>query len=550
MQNAPAVGVRLPKPFCDNGADGIRAYIEALCALVAEFHWLTSVHAYDALTDDFFSRVWPEDWRCLALDPLFSLDHLLLMARDGIVQAEWPESLKRFVGRCRALALPRTVDPTEFAAGLSPSASSGSFAEAEYSAAASASTTSRAGMSRKKLHEVDRFAHVILCAMADAAGGGGGGAAAAAKTIIDVGAGQGYLTHRLAAAYPCVAVDFNDTQTRGSVTRGYNIKRGKLKDGAGKAGGPPAPSLSSDASQCAEPQRFPVVHKTIRITASTLIDLVRSLDAEAGESAREFVLVGLHACGDLSASAMISAFKECSAVRMLAVVPCCFNLLSERDCRDEESGQGHVCESDFGFPMSQQVSNLFKQHKLHFGHKTRNLACQTFDRFDDKGIESNLSGHYKRALLDAMLWYFNLEPPNVSSKSDDNQPQQQQLEQGSPNKKQRKFRLGKLPEEILNAPEFTPYARAALERLGLGDKVTEQQIEEFVQQTRYRNARREVFVVHCVKSLLGRAVESLLLMDRFLALRALDQGVVDVAMLNIFDVDESPRNMVILARKR
>ncbi|KAJ3102272.1 hypothetical protein HK100_004397, partial [Physocladia obscura] len=489
----------------------IRSYIESLCKVATEFRWLTSIHAYDSLTDNFFETVWPKDWRILADESMFNADHLMALNKHGTIQDIWPASFKEFAQQCKTLPLPRSVDPSEFGDTIAPA-----FAFASGNDINHTSTTAN-GMSRKKLHEVDRFARVISYQIAQISMPD----SLAPVVVVDVGAGQGYLTHRLSTEFPCVAVDFDQIQTVGSVSRGDNIRKGKLRDAARVGKGQDGDFVR---------ERYPITYKTLHIDSERLVELIRELESK--DPNVQIALVGLHACGDLSATTMLRTFECCESVRLLAVVPCCFNLLSESESPES------ACGSE-GFPMSHLVRSLSIKYNLNLGYKSRNLACQNLIRFDGTEFHSHLTGHYKRALFDALLWHFNLNPQSGILKAENTI-----VKNIDPcERKQHKFRLGKMPLEAYEG-DFLAYAAAALPRLGLAEQITDSQILEFLELPQYANAKRQIYVVHCAKSLMSRVLESLLLMDRYLSICDMKFiSAKNIDMLNLFDMDESPRNM-------
>ncbi|KAJ3026760.1 UNVERIFIED_CONTAM: hypothetical protein HDU68_005106 [Siphonaria sp. JEL0065] len=329
-------------------------------------------------------------------------------------------------------------------------------------------------MSRKKLYEVERFSNVILDYIATSA-------FKDSTTIIDIGAGQGYLTHRLTTGHPCVAVDFDQIQTVGSKSRGNDIKRGKFKD-----------SRADMKAKTKRTERNGILYKTAHINHETLTNLVHELEGDEDQCPlKDFMLVGLHACGDLSATAMLNTFQECVSVKMMAVVPCCFNLLSERD---------------------------------------------VFDHGECSQFESETT-----------------EPERGPSTFDNTQEGEPVAELCNPaiERKYHKFRLNNLSQEALKGP-FVPYAMESLKCLGLEGKLSLDQVAAFAVSEKYQNAEKESFVIHCVRSLLSRVVESFLLIDRFLALSEMNDETesFEFDMLNLFDLEESPRNMVFLARRK
>ncbi|KAI9352855.1 methyltransferase domain-containing protein [Obelidium mucronatum] len=512
----PATYASLPGP-----QEATIKYASDLASFISEYLWLVQIHAYDIVTHNFFHTSWPTEWKCLADASSFNADDLMNLATDGIVKEQWPKSFQAFVQKCISLQLPRSVDLREFGGCLDACDDPVTRAH-----------TAAAGMSRKKLYEVERFSNLILDHTFNSP-------FKDAITVIDVGAGQGYLTHRLTTKHPCVAVDFDQIQTVGSKARGNDIKRGKFKDSR----------MDMKSKEKLLVARKEVIYKTAHIDQESLKDIINELESDPECRFKDFALVGLHACGDLSATAMLNTFAACESVKILAVVPCCFNLLSEAsETTDELDDNGN---------NARHLQSLCKSYNLKLGHTARNLACQNFDSFSKPIMESSLRNHYKRALLGALLSHFNLEsetaePERGPSTFDAIPAGEAELCSSSIEKKHHKFRLNKLSPEALAGP-FIPYAKEAVECLGLSGKLDESHILQFTELASIQNSERENFVVHCVRSLMSRVVESFLLMDRYLwltELNAKESLGIQFDMLNLFDLKESPRNMVFLAQKR
>ncbi|KAI8618080.1 methyltransferase domain-containing protein [Chytriomyces sp. MP71] len=357
-------------------------------------------------------------------------------------------------------------------------------------------------MSRKKLHEVSRLATLVLHTLEKSS-------YANTTIVIDVGAGQGYLTHRLAAAHACIAVDFDEIQTVGSKTRGRELQRGRIKD--------------------ASAERHEILYRTMRINEAGLVGLVEELGRESPEEWK-YALVGLHACGDLSANTMLGAFRTSKAIKMLAVVPCCFNLITEPNGNDDASCNA---SGQHGFPLSKHLTEL----------------CSAYPCLSP--LASSLHNHANRALLSALLLHFNLADETTEPTRGPAAENETRIP--TPAGSHHKFRLNGLDAATLEGP-FVPYAMEALVRLGLAGRVTEEEVRAFSELPKYANAENEVFIVHCVRSLLSRVVESLLLMDRALFLQEMEEDErggdgMQWDMLNLFDLDVSPRNMVFVASK-
>jgi hypothetical protein len=209
-------------------------------------------------------------------------------------------------------------------------------------------------MSRKKLYEVERLSQFILSITKSFQKRNND------ITIIDVGAGQGYLTHVLSLHHPCIALDFDTIQTSGAENR---LKQRKITTAN-------------------------VTHKTIHISAESLCALLKELEQEKGPD-HVFVLVGLHSCGDLSSRAMIYPFMNTESCKALIVVPCCFNLLTEKGV-EEEPAVPSTTASNTKVGSNIEIGPETYGNHISFLHSTRSLKSTkiTFYRFPTKSANS------------------------------------------------------------------------------------------------------------------------------------------------------------------
>ncbi|KAI9331672.1 methyltransferase domain-containing protein [Zopfochytrium polystomum] len=466
--------LRLPPAFSN-----VESLVDHAVRFLAPYEWLFSAHAYDVLTQDVFRNHWPEEWRPIAEPTSFNLDNLVALVQGGPIPKHWPDSLQQFISTARSLTLPRNVDSSDF--GLeTPFPQDTEDEESE--------ALRLAEMNRKKFHEVRRFADIVL-AQARASG---------ITKIVDVGAGQGYLTHRLAAHYPCVALDHSETQAAGSKAR--NDRLGRRRPAADDA-------------------RPNIAYKVLEVNESALLDVINDIAAE-GDGSDKLMLVGLHACGDLSASVMLKSFVSSGYVQSLAVVPCCYNLLTEAN-GDESAG----------FPLSSLVRRLVREQNLRFGHTGRNLGCQTYAGFERAEVVPVLSGLVKRCVLDSILTDAGVESS----------------EGGAPAAR-RKFRLGRLDPQAYSGT-ILDYLTAATKRMKLEDRLGAEALSTMLGAGKYRNCERELLSVFAVRNILSQVIETLLLADRYLFLQA-EGSVSSCALLNLFDATKSPRNMVLMGTKR
>jgi SAM-dependent methyltransferase len=203
----------------------------------------------------------------------------------------------------------------------------------------------------------------------------------AADLVLDVGAGQGHLACALAFQHGLrvVAVDAVGRLSAASAARVARLQRftrGCASHGCLLAT-LPARLAWGTSEGCAE-----------------LDSLLRE---HAGSAEPRLLLVGLHACGDLT-PAILRTFAALSFAVAVVVVPCCHNLLTERGNSPGErraaeailqstahAGSGCVAETPVstsdegccehpGYPMSCHASAAL-------GRRARMLACQSGDRW-------------------------------------------------------------------------------------------------------------------------------------------------------------------------
>ncbi|KAG6854656.1 hypothetical protein C0991_003304 [Blastosporella zonata] len=145
------------------------------------------------------------------------------------------------------------------------------------------------GMSPKKYHEVSRMTQYIANL-----------GLPANVHIVDVGAGQGYLTRALHAHFgtPALALDNDHVQTHGSQARG-------------------GPKVTG------------ITHRTIHLTPDTLVS---AIDDWVPSTPTPVLLVALHACGSLTPDLFRAALSLSKAHQKwypaaIVAVGCCYNLM-------------------------------------------------------------------------------------------------------------------------------------------------------------------------------------------------------------------------------
>jgi hypothetical protein len=230
-----------------------------------------------------------------------------------------------------------------------------------------------------------------------------------ADLVLDIGSGQGHLACTLVFLHGLrvVAVDAVEPLTTACAVRAERLER--LTHGCAFHG----------KLLAVLPAR---VSWGTRQGCAAIDALLRELCPVAQP---RVLLVGLHACGDLS-PAILRTFAELNCAVAVVVVPCCHNLLTEGSCSGEHAAAEHIllhtalaggglvasfspgtddsCANAPGFPMSAAVQS---SGVAPLGRRARMLACQSSDRWKLMSVrqEEDASWFAPLCLLRAALRY-------------------------------------------------------------------------------------------------------------------------------------------------
>ncbi|KAL0090714.1 methyltransferase domain-containing protein [Phycomyces blakesleeanus] len=309
-------------------------------------------------------------------------------------------------------------------------------------------------------------------------------------SVLDLGAGQGYLSRALALHYnlQVLGVDMSEIQTRGA----------QKFDAKALHKSSPLSLLSTSVAAVAQPR---LEHITQRVTPKNVDSILEKRDPLGNHN---WLVCGLHTCGDLGSTTM-RLFAKSDQVQGLVHVGCCYHYLTESDSPDR------------GFPMSEHVDG----HTL--GTTARVLACQSPSRWIDQPRASldTFDQHFFRAMFQDLLVHKGL------------------VEQASA------LVLGKLNKQ----KKFDGFVKKALERLEISaDAISSEEAILYEQQCRNNRVDKKLIVLWTLRALMGPILESLVLTDRYLYLC---QSVPSsqVWMWPLFSPAQSPRNMVFVALK-
>lgn len=242
--------------------------------------------------------------------------------------------------------------------------------------------------------------------------------------------------------------------------------------------------------------------KTQGSFSSVLLDVQASLNsADLDVELEGAVLVGLHACGDLSPK-LLRSFVEGGASALVSV-GCCYHKMTE-GC--QELG---TC----GFPMSRENT------QVRLGTRAREAAEHQAGKWTAKSSEA-LRTHAWRAILEVAL---SRNGSDSQEESDDREPAWEE-------------------EEDHECAEFLRYAKAQKSYGKLGGTNRNHLLLQAFREHRHRGV--EVAGVYALSLLLAQTTEAFLLWDRCVYLTENER---QTCIIQLFDPVISPRNCAIVS---
>lgn len=268
-------------------------YLEKLVSkLVGSQDWISGIHVLDLGTprgQDLFQRSIPHEWQEYIHNEsvqsiLDTLSTILLNNSRFVVgqrKEDVPQSLYDWIEDCNLLALSRIPDKNAFEDTFMPG-----FNEFNDQDCASK------GLNRKKLHEVDRLSKLIFKVSDEND----------IDVVIDLGSGLGYLTHEIAMKYPIIGIESEESRNDAALRRTFTRNRMfKTKTNI---------SLVTSIANSEN------LH-------DILVQGTKGLGLENKENIN-YLLTGLHACGDLSARTMSDFFAQTACIKAIVSVGCCY----------------------------------------------------------------------------------------------------------------------------------------------------------------------------------------------------------------------------------
>jgi hypothetical protein len=598
-----------PLPYADDFASA-ESYVDSLLQFSAAstiFQTLCGgVHILDFFTREpsLYHTVIPEEWRAWLMS-CESMPLLDLLIRDDLSlprEDNPPESLLRYIREIRKHSLRRTV-------------------ERERASEAKLPRHIAVGMIPKKIHEVTNFASYVV-GVADsisaASGNGithfvdfGSGQNYLGRTL----ASPPYNRHIVAVESKGLNISgAKSMDVYAGVAEREKVMRNKKVYRATMDARRPAEALKAKSrSQYAMPQNISeanmpdlrpnrelatiytpgdgkgyIQYVEHQVEDGDLSDVVEQIErikiaAPAGEvqvisltneetpkpqlssvideisttPETRLMAISIHSCGNLSHHGIRSLLLNPS-VHAIAIVGCCYNLLTERlgppsyklpQLRPKFrpnfpaiNAPRHTPEAaafdPHGFPMS---ARLAAQHSIWLNVTARMLAVQAPQNWAKKESDAFFTRHFYRALLQKVF----LDRGVVSKRyeSDEGDSTDPVI-------------IGSLRKSCYAS--FQTYVRGALEKLGADPDrgpavlsrmgtISDEEIEGYV--ARYGGLRRELSVTWSLMAFSAGVVESLIVVDRWLFLQEQD-AVSESWVEPVFDYGLSPRNLVVVGIKR
>lgn len=305
-------------------------------------------------------------------------------------------------------------------------------------------------------------------------------------------------------------------------------------------------------------------------------------DQDSQESQKQnqrLMAISIHSCGNLSNFGIRSLILN-PTIRAVAIVGCCYNLLTERlgpptynypYMRPSlQPVNGRVARESAkydpeGFPMS----DAFVHHAgdgVRFNITARMMACQSPQNWTKDDSDDFFTRHYYRAVLQKI--FLDRGVVGKVRHSDGEPVPAEELEQrGAGTGAESPFDMSTNPV-ILGSlrrgsyDSFKGYVRAAVLKLTTNTSykqyaevverkmgnMTDEEIDAY--EAVYGPRKKEIAVVWSLMAFSAAVVEAMIVTDRWLFLKEHSDLVKHCWVESVFDYSQSPRNLVIVGIKR
>ncbi|KAJ2971955.1 hypothetical protein NUW58_g9288 [Xylaria curta] len=553
------------------------------------------VHVLDFFTSEpgLFSTVVPGEWQpwLLQSDPMRLLDILMREDLDSLQDPQPPESLAKYIKDIRRFSLSREFPLRE-------------------EKLPKLTWQMSVGMKPKKVHEVRNFANYVDQLASDIEENFDNNI----THFVDFGSGQNYLGRALASApynKQFVAVEGRGHNIAGAkeldviarVAEKPKIMRNKklwmqqldsmtpedqrderaLKRAAQaiktseKYAADLRPRNEHDAIYTPEEGKGFIRYIEGRLESGDLTDVTDQLSSThlgstVAPTDLRLMAVSIHSCGNLSHHGIRSLIVN-PAVQAIAIVGCCYNLLTEklgpptykhpymrpslqalngRVVRESAKHDPH------GFPLSDRLCT-YRDDGIRLNITARMMACQAPYNWTEAESDGFFTRHFFRAVLQKIF----LDRGVISKVYHDGTRAEDRTESSSPspfNVSTNPVILGSLSKSCYKS--LHAYVRGAITKLTASSNsreqrdiikerlsvITDEEIARYERQ--YGPRKRELSAIWTLMAFSAVVVESLIVTDRWLFLKQHSDVVQDCWVETVFDYRQSPRNLVVVGVKK
>ncbi|KAL8727669.1 MAG: hypothetical protein Q9166_005905 [cf. Caloplaca sp. 2 TL-2023] len=592
-----------PMPFPIQFADDDE-YIESMLSFITSSelfqHLCGGVHILEFITQepDLYTALLPHDWRRFfeshdvsgILDLLMREDLSAFEMSKCAAEPAWhssngiepPVPLLQYISNIRKHSLGRNFHSSQAA-----SSSESGVALTKHVAV---------GMNAKKVHEVSNLAKYVDNLSSELSSN----YPYQISHIVDFGSGQNYLGRALASApynKRVIALESKPLNINGARSMDVTAKLAKKeviirnkKEHRSKICGnhftpksikpTPTPtssieSLASNFEQFRQNQESNIQYIETTIADGDLSSVISQKDQSSYScnppsftaDSPNLIVISLHSCGNLLHHGLRSLVLNTS-VRAVALVGCCYNLLTERLPPIQESSSSHfrapnvrltktssTCDPH-GFPMSEKfISYKHSQGTgVRFNITARMMAVQAPENWTQADCSSFFTRHFYRALFQRILLDKGvIDSPNTVH-SEDIKGKRSSEARGD--EKKTPIILGSLRKSAYIS--FLAYVRAAITKLLSSASTHSSLISQYLSdltdeeilsyEKKYAHKKKELSIVWSFMAFSAQVVESAIVVDRWLWLR--EQEMVKEAWVeNVFEYGISPRNLVVVGVK-
>ena len=345
--------------------------------------------------------------------------------------------------------------------------------------------------------------------------------------VVDYGSGQAYLSRTVAKKYGHNVVGIESRTVNISGAKSLDVLYDRIAQR----------KLKKRTREC-EDGKCPDNHKVGSLqyvqtfisdgNIDSVVDAIHDIPGDSDSpKPKSLLLTSLHSCGNLVHHAL-SAFQNTPSVRAVALIGCCYNLMTEKrgaSFKPPYLRNPHprlTVTATAGDPQGFPISVALTEKDIQLNITARSMACQAPANWTAETCADFFERHFCRALLQRIF----IDRGLVDPLSTEIEP----------------IVIGSLRKGSFDS--FPAYIAAAVKKLGWEDRitVTQEEAEEYMRKFEHR--KKELSVVWSLMAFSAGICESIIVVDRWLFLR--EMGCKKAWVEAAFDHAESPRNFVVV----